>query len=150
MTALKESDYKEEESLAGMKNIYPELKNNPVYLINYGQMLHFSGNYQDAISIFQTSNYLLSCYLTNFEMGNCYDKLGKDEKAIMYWQIAADMIPSRFAPEHRIIKKLFETGKTAEALEKSAVFLKKEKKIDHPAVYEMQEEIKTLIRIHSQ
>ena len=83
-------------------------------------------------------------------MGNCYDNTGKEDEAMKHWQIAADMIPSRFAPEYRIIKKLFETGKIAEALEKATVFLKKEKKIDDPAIYEMQEEIKTLISIHSQ
>jgi len=129
-----------EESLSQLKLLYPELKNNPVFLTTYGKALAFGENYSEAVIVLEKAVNRLPNSTTYIELGKSYEAAGFPEKALESWQYAGFMVPPRFTPLYLKMKLHFKNGEYGKAKEYAEQLLKKKIKIENPEIDRMKKE----------
>jgi O-antigen ligase len=82
------------ESTETYSSIYPELKNNGDFLINYGKALCMAEEHKNAIEILQEAKNHLQNTIIYTAMGDSYKALGETEKAEEAYKFASQIIPS--------------------------------------------------------
>lgn len=86
------------------ENIYPELKKNGSFLLNYGGALMFSKNYFSAIKILEECSKINSEDNLYVSLAKCYQKIGKNKLAEEMYIKSINMIPMRFYPKYQLVK----------------------------------------------
>jgi tetratricopeptide (TPR) repeat protein len=78
-------------------------------------------------------------------LGICYERLNKYEKAEYEYKYAANMLPNTFFPQYLLAKLLVKENKIKEAKLLCKKILTAKVKIKSTAVNQMKHEIKTLL-----
>jgi O-antigen polymerase len=120
---------------------FSRLKNDGVFLYNYGKALNLSEKYNKAIPILLKSNDYISSSATYIELGISYQAIGDFEKARSAYITASYMIPSRFTPNYLLAKMLFKRGSISEAKQIANQLLNKDIKIWNPKLHDMLDEM---------
>ena len=137
-----------EESFLQLKELYPELKNNPVFLTTYGKMLSFGEHYPEAATVLEKAVKRLPLSFSYIELGKSYEAAGFPEKALACWNRAELTVPSRFTPLYLTMKLYFKNKEYDKAKEFAQQLLMKKIKIDNPEIGEMKREAKDILNFH--
>lgn len=134
-----------EDAVEEYEKIYPTLKDNGSYLINYGKALSMAGKHEKAIEILQQSKPFLTNTILYTALGDSYKATGQTAKAEDAYLHAWHMVPSRFYPKYLLAKLYDETGQDEKAVTTAKELLSKEVKIESTAVKEIQEDMRKII-----
>jgi tetratricopeptide (TPR) repeat protein len=146
--ALKNSGTDREESLLQLKNLYPELENNPVFLTAYGKVLSFDGHAGEAIPVLEKAVKRLPLSFSYIELGKSYEAAGFPGKALECWEHAGMMVPARFTPLYLTMKLHFQHKEYGLAREYAGQLLAKKIKIDSPGIISMKREARDILNFH--
>jgi len=142
--ALREYNFNKTNAVHSIKQVFPHLDHNKVFLITYGKAMNGAGLYDEAIKALERADSLAPSYAGLLETGISYENSGKYDKAEHAWQRASRMIPSRFMPGYLQLKMYRAKGDTVKARKMAEVLLTKKVKTDSPDLDAMMYEIKTL------
>lgn len=125
--------------------LYPKLKYEKDFLMEYGRCLSHLGRYVE-------SNLLLSEYFDvgcnpdayNY-MGNNYKAMGKHDKAEQAYSRSSLMTPNRHYPEYLLMKLYFDTGRKNEAIEKAQLIIDKPVKVISPIIKLIRDEASNIL-----
>ena len=134
-----------EDAVEEYEKIYPMLKNNGSYLINFGKALSMAGKHEKAIEILERSKPFLTNTILYTALGDSYKATGQTSKVEAAYLNAWYMVPSRFYPKYLLAKLYDETGQHEKAVAIAKELLRKEVKIESTAVKEIQEEMSKII-----
>ena len=137
-----------ETSLSQLKNLYPDLESNPVFLTTYGKALSYGGRYTEAAIVLEKAVKRQPLSFSYIELGKCYEALEFQEKAIACWKHAGLMVPSRFTPLYLTMKLHFNKGEYDHAREYAEKILAKTIKIDNPEIDAMKQEARKILNFH--
>ena len=128
------------------KSLYPVLKNQSNFLLNYGGSLSLMGRHDEAIKVLE------ECSKTNqdpnlfISLGNSYAAHGFFNKAKSSYYKSFYIVPSQFYPKY-LLAKLFERigdQDSANLLAQNIISLKT--KVPSVAVEQMKNEMKNLLK----
>jgi tetratricopeptide (TPR) repeat protein len=109
--------------------MYSDYNEDLIFLYNYGALLHFYGDYQRSLEVFQQGTKYLSDYNMMLLMGDDYQKLERYEEAIACYKRAGEMIPSRYLPLYYQMKLYQENEDWDESHRIAYIILRKKNKI---------------------
>jgi hypothetical protein len=122
--------------------LYPIMKNNGNFLMNYGGTLSVAGYHNEALRILEGCRKINSELNLYIALGMSYEALGETKLAENSYVKASFMIPNLFYPEY-LLEKLYEkTGKFGMAGKLATEIIKAKPKISSTAINEMKEEMK--------
>jgi len=133
------------QSIKLLQSCYPALRNNGVFLANYGKALTLSGAYTEAIPVLLKANTRLPLASNYMELGKCYRATGNTIGAKEAWIKASRMIPSLFTPKYLLAKMQYETGNLSEARNLASQLLEKKPKIRSPETDSIQKEMARMV-----
>ena len=134
-----------EDAAEEYEKIYPTLKNNGAYLINYGKALSMAGKHEKAIEILERSKPFLTNTILYTALGDSYKATGQTSKAETSYLHAWHMVPARFYPKYLLAKLYDETRQHEKAVAIAKELLRKEVKIESTAVNQILEEMRKII-----
>ena len=82
----------------GYSQLYPNLKDNPSFIYNYGAWLHHNGYYRESLEVLDECTNSLNDYNVEILLADDYRQLGDIKESIKRFEVANTMIPSRFLP----------------------------------------------------
>jgi O-antigen polymerase len=95
--------------------LFPALKKDKSFIMNYGYILFNSGNYDKCINIYETYGYLcLSSFMYQI-LGESYEKTKNYLKAVENYENASFMIPHLFMPKYKLFELYIVTSQTHKA-----------------------------------
>lgn len=109
-----------DEGLELFDEIYPQLKNDVIYLAMYAYQCRKNEDYEHAIRLYEEAVKIRPSNELYRQLGICYDRLGHVEKAEKSLLMAINMVPNRFIPRYELFSfyknqdflgKARETGK---------------------------------------
>jgi len=134
-----------EESLLKLKNLYPDLENNPIFLITYGKALSWNKHYSEAATVLEKAVKLQPLSSSCIELGKCYEAKGLSSEALESWKRAGRMVPALFTPLYLTMKLHFKNEEYGKAQECAKQLLAKKIKIDNPEIDLMKREARDII-----
>jgi O-antigen polymerase len=133
-------------SLLWYKDAYLNLKDNGLFLNNYGKALSTNADYQQSIDVLNCSEQYLSDSYTYLSLGDDYQGLNENNVAEACYIKAIDMVPSEFYPKYCLIKLYIKSGQINKAVGLSKDFFSMKVKIDSKAISQMKDEINKLLK----
>jgi len=146
--ALASFSINRERSLLQLKELYPELENNPVFLTTYGKALSYGMHYTEAITVLEKAVKRQPLSASYIELGKSYEADGFPERAIGCWTRAGWMVPSLFTPLYLAMKLHFKNGECDTAREQAGQLLTKRIKIDKPEIDSMKREARIILNFN--
>ena len=137
-----------EESLSELKKLYPDLENNPVFLITYGRALTLNEHYREAMNVLEGAVKRQPLSGSYIELGKSYEAEGFPQKALACWKLAGLMVPARFTPLYLTMKLYFKNKEYDKARECAEQLLAKKIKIDNPEIDPMKREALYILNFH--
>ena len=128
------------------KNLYPQLKNNGNFLIEYGKALQMNEQPEKAIAILNGAKPYISDVFMYSNLGDCYKATGQYQKAEKAYQWAQLMIPHRMYPGYLMAHLYNDMGDTTKARTMASRVLQKPVKVESKAVEEIFEEMKEITK----
>lgn len=128
------------------KELYPQLNDRIQFLFEYGRILSQTGSYEESNLVLHQASQV-SCDPM------IYNIMGKNHQAMQHYDLAEEaflkstyLVPSRIYPWYLLTKLYDEMGLKDKAIQTAKIVLVKEPKVHSPAVDEMREEVKRLMR----
>ncbi len=128
------------------EKVYPELKKDGDFLMNYGKALSMNKQDAQAVNILEDAKLHLNTTIIETTLGDSYKNLKQYGKAETAYQHAANMIPIRFYPMYLLAKLYEESGETTKAIAIAQKLLDKDIKVPSTAIREIQAEMKMIIK----
>ena len=133
------------ESVERYKKLYPYLKLNGEYLMNYGKALSMLENDEEEDSVLGNSRDYYSSTIIETASGDSYKRLKCYDKAAADYRHAGAMIPSRLYPKYLLAKLYQESGDDAAAVHEAKKILSMDEKIHSRATEEMKLAMRNII-----
>lgn len=133
------------ECLEDFELAYPQLKNNGVFLVQYGKALEMAEKYERSIIILSEAKGHLNNTIVYICFGNCYKALNKNLEAEQAYLHAWNMAPVKFYPLYLLAKLYNDSGQKEKAVVMAKKVMSKKIKIESTAIKEIQEEIEVII-----
>lgn len=133
------------ECLEDFELAYPQLRNNGVFLVQYGKALEMAEKYEASIAILSEAKQHLNNTIVFTCLGNDYKALGKTSKAEQAYLHAWNMAPVKFYPLYLLAKLYYEVGQKTKAIAIARKVMDKDVKIESTAIKEIQEEMRIII-----
>jgi O-antigen polymerase len=127
--AVKSLQGKTKQMLPKYEKLYPHLKNNSLYLYNYGAELNVSKRYSKSIELLNECQENYNDYDLQMLLADNYYHIGDTAEAIRIYQYAEKMIPCRFLPLYRQFEIYKENKNTIRAREIAEEIVKKQVKV---------------------
>jgi len=99
------------------KELYPVLKHNRSFLMNYGSMLFKAGQYNECIEHFERYGFLNIKTDMLLLLGEAYEYKGDIHLAEQTYLKATYLVPHKFVPNYKLFKLYESTGREREAKE---------------------------------
>lgn len=126
--------------------IYPELRENPAFLFEYGYALSQNKCYEESTRILKQGT-RLSCDPMFYNIiGKNYQCRQATDRAAACYRYAAALVPGRAYPLYLLTLLYRQEGNRALALHYGRLLLDLQPKVDSPAVKEMKSEIRQWIK----
>ena len=143
-----------EKSLKGMtkkmlpqyEKLYPYMKNNSLFLYNYGAELHIAKQYRKSINILNECQNTFNDYDLQILLADNLLHIGDTNKAIQAYQHAANMIPCRFLPLYRQFEILKKIGNTNKAKRIAQEIVTKDIKVNSKTIETIIESAENFLR----
>ncbi|MCF7740235.1 MAG: O-antigen ligase family protein [Candidatus Marinimicrobia bacterium] len=142
---VKYQSYKAAEKI--YQNLYPELKKNGSYLLNYGGTLALDSLYKKAIPILKQSKKYLNDPNLYLSLGNCYKEVGEIQKAAKYYKKAEGIVPHQMYPKYLLVKLYKKNNKMNKAISKANEIIDMKIKINSTAIRQMKNEVKNYLKM---
>lgn len=133
------------EAEAGYRELYPFLRENPLFLYNYGAELHHAGKWGEAAAVLEACAEGLDDTDVQMLLGNACEQSGDDAGAEGHFRQAAMMCPVRFMPLYRLVRLYERTGRQEEALRLAGELVEKPVKVPSYAVEKIKRECRELL-----
>ena len=133
------------EAEAGYRELYPFLRENPLFLYNYGAELHHAGKWGEAAAVLEECAEGLDDTDVQMLLGDACEQSGDDEGAEGHFRQAAMMCPVRFIPLYRLVRLYERTGRQEEALRLAGELVEKPVKVPSYAVEKIKRECRELL-----
>jgi hypothetical protein len=134
-----------EKMLPEYSALYPELRNNELFLYNYAAELNVSGRYAASLQVAHECERLWADYDLQMLLGDNYQKLGQYGEAEARYKHAANMCPVKFMPLYRLFQLYEATGEKEKMLGMAKIILEKPVKIMSSTVEEIKYEARQKI-----
>ena len=135
-----------EEVLTDYARLYPFMRENPLFLYNYGAELHVAGLWTASLSILTECVRGLNDMDVQMLLADNYSRLGEYDRAERHYRRAARMCPNRFMPLYRLVKLYGQTGRDAEARQLAGEIIVKPVKVPSFRVDRMKREMEKYLR----
>lgn len=135
-----------EEVLTDYARLYPFMRENPLFLYNYGAELHVAGLWTASLSILTECVRGLNDTDVQMLLADNYSRLGEYDRAERHYRRAARMCPNRFMPLYRLVKLYGQTGRDAEARQLAGEIIVKPVKVPSFRVDRMKREMEKYLR----
>lgn len=133
------------ESVEEYEKLYPSLKTNGEYLMNYGKALSMVGKHEEAVRMLKNARKYYSSTIIETTSGDSYKMLNQYDKAEAHYNRALDMIPSRFYPTYLLVKLYQESGDKEAAIHEAKRLLNRDVKVHSIAIEEIKLEMRKII-----
>lgn len=130
-----------EETVDHYGNLYPRLKEEAVFLFEYGQCLSKTGQYEESNRILKEGILRSADPMFYNIIGKNYQALQQYTEAEKMFRQAHWMVPHRLYPYYLMAKMYFENGQTDKGIEIARKLIAKEPKVMSDAVKEMKKEM---------
>jgi len=134
------------EAEQGYRVLYPFLRENPLFLYNYGAELHYAGCWSESLAIMEECAEGLDDVDVRLLLGDACERIGDDAGAERHFRQAASMCPVRFVPPYRLVKLYERTGRHEEAVCLAAELAEKPVKVPSYMVAKIKREMRDFIR----
>lgn len=134
-----------EASVRDYQKVFPILKNNGDFLLNYGKGLTMAEKHKEAIEILEYAKKEYPNTILYTSLGDSFKAMGENHNAEQAYLHAWQMIPSRFYPKYLLAKLYNESEQTEKAIQVANELLSKEIKIHSTAIEEIKEEMRQIL-----
>jgi O-antigen ligase len=141
---LEYSNQNYETSVSIYKDLYPNMKDNGLFLLYYGTALAVSGDCRYGKQILNEAKDYISDPVLYIKMGDCCKIEKKYMEAEQHYKYANAIIPGRLYPKYLLALLFEEQGKYCEAMEYARNVINSEVKIHNAAIDEMKETMELL------
>jgi tetratricopeptide (TPR) repeat protein len=128
------------EALNIYEEVYPLLKNRPLFLFNYGSQLSISGYSEKSVHVLQSCIAKQSSYDAYLNLAKSYEDLNNLLSAEKYYQKCSSLIPHRFVPKYRLFIIYKKTHRCREAREMANIIINMDIKVYSDLVGEIRNE----------
>jgi len=134
-----------EQMLPEYQRLYPQLRNNELFLYNYAAELNFSKHYEESQTIAHDCERLWADYDLQMLIADNCRQLKDYTQAERRYRKAAAMCPAKFVPLYQLAKMLDATGRSSDAVALAKQIVNKQVKIPSPNINVIQREMRQLI-----
>ena len=134
-----------EQMLPEYQRLYPQLRNNELFLYNYAAELNFIKRYEESLTIARECERLWADYDLQMLIADNCRQLKDYTQAEQRYRKATAMCPAKFLPLYQLVKMLDATGRSSEAVTLAKQIVNKTIKIPSPQIVAIQREMKELI-----
>lgn len=134
-----------ENMLPYYKQIQPQMKHNSIFLYNYAADLNYVGQYYESLKLMQECQKRCNDYDAQMLLGDDYEHLGCTDSALAAYELASQMIPSRFVPLAAMLDIYMRQQDTAHAKSVATAILTKPIKMPSADVDEIRRIAMTVI-----
>lgn len=139
-----------EETVDHYRDLYPKLKEEAVFLFEYGQCLAKTGQYEESNRILKEGVLRSADPMFYNIMGKNHQALQQYTEAETMFRQALNMVPHRLYPYYLMAKMYFENGQASKGIEVARTLIAKEPKVMSEAVKEMKKEMAEAIENEEQ
>lgn len=143
------SEYKDffyyEEAIPIYQQIYPVLKDDGKFLLQYGQALSLEGQHKQAIAVLKKTKQRTTDTYLYTTLGESYQALAQYEQAQACFEFAINHNPYRFYPRYLLAQLFIKTGETDKALKVAKETLSMDVKVSSRQVENIRKEMQALI-----
>lgn len=136
---------KTEEVLPDYAKLHPFMKENPLFLYNYGAELHEIGRWQESASILLEGINRLNDTDVQMLLADNYLKMENYRDAEDSFLLASQMCPNRFLPLYNLVKLYEQTGRQTEALRLAAEIVRKPVKVPSYTIEKIKKDMSEYI-----
>lgn len=144
------SGYLHESALSTYEELFPGLRDQYLFLSEFGMKAFYSGNYEKAILLLEESNYYFANYQTYMYLGIAYQQIHDGKAALINFKTAVNIVPNRFLPKFYLFKFYLENGqhKTAKAIAREIMNMPV--KVQDPIIDNIKEQVGSLLQFRPQ
>lgn len=106
---------KSEQMLPYYAKMYGFMRENPLFLYNYGAELHEAGRWSESIRILEECSRGMNDTDVQMLLADNYSRLKEFGKAEQHYLLIGRMCPNRFLPFYHLVKLYDQTGRQDEA-----------------------------------
>lgn len=137
-----------ERMLPHYREMMPVMRHNPLFLYNYAAELNYAERYKESLGLAKECATLMHDYDVQMLMADDLACMDRNKDAVAAYQLAACMIPCRFAPLDGILDIYVAEGDTANADKIACQILTKKIKVPSTTVTEIQRKAKEWLERH--
>lgn len=123
-----------EKMLPAYRELYAELKDEPLFLYNYAAELNVAGRYAESLRIGRECEARMADYFTQILLADNHRQLGNHQEAERHLLQASFMCPNRFVPLRELFRLYQSQTDTAGMHRMADAILRKPVKVDSPEV----------------
>ena len=123
-----------EKMLPAYRELYAELKDEPLFLYNYAAELNVAGRYAESLRIGRECEARMADYFTQILQADNHRQLGNRQEAERHLLQASFMCPNRFVPLRELFRLYQSQTDTAGMHRMADAILRKPVKVDSPEV----------------
>jgi O-antigen ligase len=135
-----------EQAVCDYSELYPVLKDNPIFLLEYGHTCYQVKEYEQSNVILQEGVRLSSDPMFYHIIGANYKGLGDVGLAEKSYLFAFDVVPNRITPLYLLMKLYAETGQEQKSLEMAQRVIDFDPKVNSHIVEGMKQEAKEMMQ----
>lgn len=128
------------------RKIYPSMKNNGEFLMNFGGLLSITDKHKEAIQLLEEAKNRISVTNLFILLGNSYQQVNIPKKAELNYLHAINMVPHKFYAKYHLAKFYFKTNMIYKLKPLVENILKKDSKVNSIAIEEIKQEVQQLIK----
>ena len=137
-----------EKMLPAYRELYVELKDEPLFLYNYAAELNVAGQYAESLRIGRECEARMADYFTQILQADNHRQLGNRQEAERHLLQASFMCPNRFVPLRELFRLFQSQADTAGMHRMADAILRKPVKVDSPEVRGIIAEMKRFKEKH--
>lgn len=136
---------KTEEVLSDYRRLYGFMRQNPLFLYNYGAELHEIGYWEESIILLKECSRNLNDTDVQMLLADNYLQQEDFIRAEQHYWRAARMCPNRFLPLYQLVKLYERTGRNKEALDLVRLIVRKPVKVPSYTIKKIKEEMREIL-----
>ena len=136
---------KTEEVLSDYRRLYGFMRQNPLFLYNYGAELHEIGHWEESVEILKECSRNLNDTDVQMLLADNYLQQEDFIRAEQHYWRAARMCPNRFLPLYQLVKLYERTGRKKEALDLVRLIVGKPVKVPSYTIKKIKEEMQGIL-----
>lgn len=135
-----------QESIPYYSQAYPVFCSSGQFLTQYGKALSMAKRHYESIKILNRAEVFQNSLIVQTAKGDSYKAIKKYRSAEKAYLQASNMLPGRFYPKYLLVKLYLEEGQKEKAVRLAKEILTKDIKIESPAINEIKEEMRTILK----